>query len=68
MGGDSIPTLTATFSRIMQVSTRSDVSSAPSIEQSAMIFGHGRSRGHGCDFGGRGRGFVGGGRGSYGGR
>jgi len=66
LGGDSILTLTATFSRVMRVSTRADVFSAPSIEQSAMVSGHGRGRGR--DFGGRGRRFVGGGRGSYGGR
>jgi len=52
----------------MRVSTGSDVSSAPSIEQSVMISGRGRGRGRGRDFGRRGRGFVGGGRGSYGGR
>ena len=65
LGGDSILTLTSTFSRVMRVSTGSDVSSAPSIEQSAIISGRGRGRGR--DFGGRGRGFVRG-RGSYGGR
>ena len=57
--------LTATFSRVMRVSTGSDVS-APSVEHSAMISG--RERGRGCDFGGRGREFVGGGCGSYGSR
>ena len=59
------PTLTSTFSRVMRVSTGSDVSFAPSIEQSAMISGCGR--GHSHDFGGRGCGSV---RehGSYGGR
>jgi len=36
LGGDSIHTLTATFSRVMRVSTGSDVSSAPSIEQPVM--------------------------------
>jgi len=43
LGGDSILTLTVTFSRVMWVSTGSDVSSAPFIEQSAMISGRGRS-------------------------
>ena len=66
LGGDSIHTLTATFSRVMRVSTRSDVSSAPSIEQSVMIFGRGIGHGHGRDFGGRGRGSVESERGSYG--
>jgi len=47
--GDKIPTLTAT-SRVMRVSTGSEVSSAPSIEQSVMIFGRGRGRAHGRDF------------------
>ena len=60
--GDSILTLTATFSKVMRVSTRANVFSAPSIEQSAIVFGRGRDR----DFGGRGCWFVGGGRGSYG--
>ena len=54
--------LTATFSRVMRVSTGSEVSSAPTIEQSVMIFGRGR------DFGGQERGFDGRGRRSYGGR
>ena len=58
--GDSIPTLTAT-SRVMRVSTRSDVSSAPSIEQSTMISGRGKSCGRGHDFGGQRRGLVRGG-------
>jgi len=40
---DSILTLTTTFSRVM--STGVDVSSASSIDQSAMYFGHGRERG-----------------------
>jgi len=66
--GDSILTLTATVLRVMRVSTRVDVFSAPSIEQSAMISRHGRGCDHGRDFEGWGRGFVGGGRGSYGGR
>jgi len=64
--GDSIPTLTVTFSRVMRISIGADVSSTPSIEQSAMVSGRGRGRG--CDFGGQGRGFIGDGRGSYGGR
>jgi len=67
LGGDSILTLIATFSRVMRVSTGADVSFAPSM-QSVMVSGRDRGRGRGRDFGGRGRGFVGGGRGSYGGR
>jgi len=47
LGGDNIPTLTATLSRIMRVSTGADVTTAPSIEQSAMTSGHGRGHGHG---------------------
>ena len=62
---DSIPTLTATFSRVMRVSTGSDVLSVPFIEQSVMISRHVRGRGRGRDFVGRGREFVGGGRKSY---
>jgi len=58
--------LTFTFSRVMRLSTGADVSSAPSIEQSAMVSRRGRS--HGRDFGGRGREFVGGERGLYGGK
>jgi len=42
LGGNSILTLTVTFLRVIRVSTGSKISSAPSIEQSAMIFGHGR--------------------------
>ena len=60
--------LTITFSRVIRVSTGSDVSSAPSIEQSAMIPERGRDRGLGHDLGGRGHEFVGDGCGSYGGR
>jgi len=47
--------LTVTFSRVMRVSTGSEVSSAPSIEQSAMILGRSRvhGRGRGRDFAGR---------------
>ena len=37
LGGESILTLTATFSRVMRVSNGSDISFASSIEQSAMI-------------------------------
>ena len=48
----------------MQVSTGANVSSAPSINQSAMISE--RARGRGSDFGGRGHGFVRGKRGPYG--
>ena len=43
----------------MQVSYGSKISSAPSIEQSAVIFSRGRGRGRGRDFGGRERGFIG---------
>ena len=70
LGGKCIPTLTVIFSRVMWVSFWSEVSYAPSIEQSTMISSRdrGRSCGRGRDFGGRGRGFVGGRRGSYGGR
>jgi len=69
LGGDSIITLTVNFSRVMRISTRADVSYAPSIEQSVMIFGRGRGRdcGRGCDFGKR-RGSFGGDHGSYYGR
>ena len=62
LGGDSILTLTATFSRVMRVSIGAHVSSVPSIEQSIMISGCGRGRGRGRDFEGRKRGFIGGGR------
>ncbi|XP_020252608.1 uncharacterized protein LOC109829921 [Asparagus officinalis] len=59
LGGDSIPSLTATFSRVMQVSTgvSSDTSapSPPSVDQSAMFSSRGRGRGRGRDsLGGRG--------------
>jgi len=67
LGGDNIPTLTATFSRIMHVSTEADVTTAPSIEHSAMASGRGRGRGREHDFIG-GRDLFGGHRGSYGGR
>ena len=63
---DSIPTLTAVFSRVMRVSTGVDVSSAPLIEQSIMVYV--RDKGRGRDFRGRGRECVGGERGPYGGR
>ena len=53
LGEDSIPTLTPTFSRVMRVSTETDVSSAPSIEQSTMVSGRDRGRGRNRDFGGR---------------
>jgi len=58
LGGDSIFTLIATFSRVLRVSTGADVSSASSIDQSAMYSGRGRGCGCGCDFSG--------GRGSFG--
>ena len=50
----------------MCVSTRADVLCAPSIEESAMVFGRGKSRGRGRNFGERDS--FGGGCGSYGGR
>ena len=61
LGGDSIPTLTVTFSRVMRVSLGAgvDVSSAPFIEQYAMVSGYDRGCGRGRNFGGRGRGFLG---------
>jgi len=52
----------------MRVFTGADVSSTPSIEQSAMVSGRGCGRDRGHDFGGRGRGFIGSGRGLYEGR
>ena len=57
--GDTIPTLTSTFFRVMRVFTGADVISALSIEQSTMASGHGRDHGRGCECD-----FVGG-RGSY---
>ena len=55
LGGDNIPTLTVTFSRVMLVSTGADASSASSIDQFVMYSGRGRGRGRGHDFrGGRG--------------
>ena len=65
--GESIFTLIATFSSVMQVFTRVDVSPAPSIEQSAIISKRGRGRGRCRDFEGRGHGSIGSGRGSVGG-
>ena len=58
--GDSIPTLTVIFSRVMRVFTGDYVFSAPSIEQSGMISGRSRGPSRGRDFGGRGRGSYGG--------
>jgi len=66
MGGDSIFSLTGTFSRVMCVSTRTGISSAPSIEQSVMVSSSGRDHDRGRDFGGSS--LFGGGRGSYNGR
>ena len=45
-----------TFSRVMRVFTGVDVTTAPSIEQSAMASGRGRGRGRDrdCDFVGHG--------------
>jgi len=55
LGGDSILTLTAIFSRVTHVSTGADVSSTLSIDESTIysIRGRGRGRGHDHDFGGR---------------
>jgi len=50
--GGSILTLTATFSRVMRVSTGADVFSASSIDQSDMYSGRGRAFGHGRSSGG----------------
>jgi len=47
LGGDSILTLTVTFSRVMRVSTGANVSSASFIEQSVIISGRDRGRGRG---------------------
>ena len=57
LGGDSMPTLTTTFSRVMRVSSGADVSSASSSEHPAMISGRDRGRGRDRNFG-RGHGFV----------
>jgi len=54
LGGDSIPTLTVTFSRVMWVFTGADISSAPFIKQSAMVSERGRDR----DFRGWGHEFL----------
>jgi len=56
LGGDSIPMLTVTYSRVIRVSTGTDVSFASSIDQSVMYSGRGRGRGRDrrCDFGGGG--------------
>ena len=68
LGSYNILTLTVTFSRVMRVSTGTDVSPTPSIEQSVMIFKYSRDRGRDCgrNFEG-GRGSFGGDRGFYGG-
>ena len=55
---DSIPTLTATFFRVMCVFTEADVSSSSSIGHSAIYSGRGKGQGRGRDYGG-GRGSVG---------
>ena len=54
LGGDSILTLIATFSRVMHVSIRTNVSSASSMDQSTLYSGRGRGRDRGRerDFGG----------------
>ena len=49
LGGDNIPTLTVTFSRVMRVSTGVDVTTAPSVVQSLVTFECGRGRGRGID-------------------
>ena len=69
MEGDNIPILTATFFRVMCISTGADVTTASFIEQSAIASGSGSGCGHGRgrDFRG-GRDSFGGDRGSYGGK
>ena len=67
LGGDNIPTLTAAFSKVMHVSIRANVTTAPSIEQSAMASGRGTGRGRRRDFV-EGPGSFRGGCGTYGGR
>jgi len=54
LGGDSIPSLTVTFFRVMRIPTGADVSPAPFIEQPVIVSGRGRYRGRGSDrdFGG----------------
>jgi len=49
--GDIIPTLTVTFSRVMQVYIGADVFPASFIKQSAIVSGRGRDRDRGRDFG-----------------
>jgi len=51
LGGDSNPTLTTNFSRVMRVSTGAEVSFTPSIEQSVMISKHDRGHNHDRDCG-----------------
>jgi len=62
LGGDSIPTLTVTFSRVMCVSTGTDVLPVAFIEQFVMTTGRGRGRGreHDHEFGGGRSSFEGG--------
>ena len=67
LGGDNILMLTATFSRVMRISTGADISYASSIDQSAMYSGRGRGGGRGRDSGG-GYGLFGAGRNFSGGR
>ena len=50
LGGDDILTLSATFSRVMRVSTDPMFNLHHLFSRSAMIFS--RDRGCGCDFGG----------------
>jgi len=52
LGGDIIPTLSVTFSRVMRVLTGDYVSYAPTIEQSAMVSKRGKVRGRCRDIGG----------------
>jgi len=47
LGGENIPTLTATFFTVMRVSAGAEVTTTPSIEQFAMTSGRGRGRGRG---------------------
>jgi len=67
LGRDNIPTLTVTFFRVGCVSTGAAVTTAPSIEQSAMASTREKGRGRERDFMG-GSGSFGGGRGFSGAR
>jgi len=67
LGGDSIPTMTTTFFRVMRMSSGADVSPVSFVEQSTMIYGRGRGHGRDSDSDLRGCGSFGGRR-SYDGR